>query len=191
MIKTFGYLGLFVIVFAESGLLIGFVLPGDSLLFTAGLLASQNYLDITILLPVLFIAAILGDNTGYFFGKKVGPKIFKREDSVIFHKDNLVRAEKFYEKYGPFTLIVARYIPIVRTFAPLVAGVGKMEYKRFFIYNIIGNFFWVISMTLAGFYLVKVFPGLEDRLSLVVGLIIVASFILPVYHYIKEKRSKK
>lgn len=184
-------MGLFVIVFAESGLLIGFVLPGDSLLFTAGLLASQNYLDITILLPVLFIAAILGDNTGYFFGKKVGPKIFKREDSVIFHKDNLVRAEKFYEKYGPFTLIVARYIPIVRTFAPLVAGVGKMEYKRFFIYNIIGNFFWVISMTLAGFYLVKVFPGLEDRLSLVVGLIIVASFILPVYHYIKEKRSKK
>ena len=118
IIKTFGYLGLFGIVFAESGLFIGFFLPGDSLLFTAGFLASQGFLNIWILMPLIFIGAALGDNVGYAFGFKVGPMIFKREDSILFHKDHLERARIFYEKHGPKTLVLARFMPGIRTFAP-------------------------------------------------------------------------
>src|SRR3989344_4647918 len=124
--------GLFFIVFAESGLFIGFFLPGDSLLFTAGFLASQGYLNIWILAPLIFIAAILGDNFGYAFGAKVGPALFTKEDSLLFHKDHLVKANNFYAKHGPKTVVMARFLPIVRTFAPILAGVGKMEYRQFF-----------------------------------------------------------
>ena len=131
LIKTAGYLGLFFIVFAESGLFIGFFLPGDSLLFTAGFLASQGYLNIWILAPLMFVAAVLGDNFGYAFGKKVGPALFNKEDSFLFHKDHLVKANDFYAKHGPKTIVMARFLPIVRTFAPILAGVGKMEYKTF------------------------------------------------------------
>src|SRR3989344_5579457 len=132
-IKTAGYLGLFFIVFAESGLFIGFFLPGDSLLFTAGFLASQGYLNIWILAPLIFFAAILGDNFGYAFGAKVGPALFTKEDSLLFHKDHLVKANNFYAKHGPKTVVMARFLPIVRTFAPILAGVGKMEYRQLFI----------------------------------------------------------
>jgi len=188
LIRTVGYLGLFGIVFAESGLFFGFFLPGDSLLFTAGFLASQGYLNIWILLAVLFVAAVLGDNVGYTFGRKVGHKIFSRTDSIFFHKDNLVRAEKFYEKYGSMTIIIARFVPIVRTFAPIVAGIGKMSYKVFFLYNLIGGLLWVLSMTFAGYLLVKIIPDIESHLTLVVGIIIILSILPPIFHFIKEKR---
>ncbi|MFA6423154.1 MAG: VTT domain-containing protein [Patescibacteria group bacterium] len=190
LVRTAGYLGLFAIIFAESGLFIGFFLPGDSLLFTAGLLASQGILNIYWLILVLFVAAVTGDNVGYTFGRRVGHRIFKREDSLLFHKNNLIRAENFYKQYGSMTIIIARFIPIVRTFAPIVAGVGKMEYKRFFTYNLIGGFLWTIVMTLSGFILVKIFPNIEHNLSLVVLIIIIVSVIQPAYHIIKE-RSKK
>jgi membrane-associated protein len=191
LIKWAGYFGLFGIIFAESGLLIGFFLPGDSLLFTAGVLASQGFLNIYILLPTIIIAAIAGDSAGYLFGRKVGRKIFNREDSVIFHKNNLLKAQSFYDKYGPMTIIIARFVPVVRTFAPIVAGVGEMDYKKFVSYNIIGGLLWTLSMTLGGFYLIKIFPSLEHNLELVVIAIIILSVIPAIYHYLKEKADSK
>lgn len=191
LVKLIGYFGLFGMVFSETGLLIGVFLPGDSLLFTAGLLASQGFLNIYLLLPVIFVAAVIGDNVGYFIGHKMGDRIFSRQDSKIFHKDNVTKAQKFYDKYGPMTIILSRYIPVVRTFAPLVAGVGKMEYKKFFWIDMIGCLIWSVGLTLAGFYLVKVFPGLDKYLTLVVLGIVVLSVIVPIYHYLKEKMSKK
>ncbi len=187
LIKTVGYLGIFGIVFAESGLFIGFFLPGDSLLFTAGVLASQGYLHIEILLPIIFVGAVLGDNFGYAFGKAVGPRLFKREDSLLFHKKNLIRAQKFYEQYGPMTIVLARYMPVVRTFAPIVAGIGRMDYKIFVFYNIFGGLIWTLSLTLAGYYLTRVIPGIESYISWVVIGIIVASIIPVVVHILKKK----
>ncbi|MEI8143731.1 MAG: VTT domain-containing protein [Candidatus Berkelbacteria bacterium] len=191
LIKTVGYLGIFSIVFAESGLFFGFFLPGDSLLFTAGFLASQGFLNIYYLLIIMFLAAVLGDNAGYAFGRKVGHKIFSKEDSIFFHKDNLVKAEKFYEKYGAITIILSRFIPIVRTFAPIVAGAGKMEYRQFLSYNIIGGLLWTVTMTLAGFFLVKIFPGIEQHLTLIVIIIVVISLLFPAIHLLKEKLNSK
>ena len=189
LVKTVGYLGLFGIIFAESGLLIGFFFPGDSLLFTAGFLASQGYLNIYILIPLLFIAAISGDNVGYAFGHKFGRQIFNRKESWFFHKDNLIRAEKFYEQYGPSAIVVARFIPVVRTFAPIVAGIGEMKYRTFMIYNLIGGFLWTTVMTMAGFILIKFIPNIEKRLSLIVIIIILISILPPIGHIIKETRT--
>lgn len=191
LIKAIGTLGIFGMVFCETGLLIGVFLPGDSVLFTAGFLASQGFLNIYVLIPTIFVAAVLGDNAGYLWGHKLGHRIFNREDSVIFHKDNVLKAQHFYEKYGTMALILSRYIPIVRTFAPLVAGVGKMPYKRFFLIDLISCFIWSFGLTLAGFYLIKVFPGLEKNITLVIFGIIVVSLIFPVYHYLKNKIAKK
>ena len=160
ILKTVGYLGMFAIVFAESGLLIGFFLPGDSLLFTAGMLASQGLLNIYILIPLTFIAAVLGDSVGYAFGYRVGPKIFKRGDSFFFHKDHLKRAEYFYEKYGSKTIVLARFMPVVRTFAPIVAGMGKMRYHKFLFYNIVGGVLWGSESSRLGFSSEEPFPEL-------------------------------
>lgn len=190
VIKAIGYLGVFGIVFAESGLFIGFFLPGDSLLFTAGLLASQGYLHIGALLIAIFVGAVLGDNVGYAFGKAVGPKLFKREDSLLFHKKNLIRAHDFYERYGPMAIILARFIPVIRTFAPIVAGIGKMNYRTFVFYNILGGLLWTLSLTLAGYYLTEVIPGVEDYISWGVIGIIVVSFIPPIWHLLKERYRK-
>src|SRR3989338_1165858 len=132
LVKTAGYLGLFGIIFAESGLFIGFFLPGDSLLFTAGFLASQGYLNIWLLVPLCFAAAVLGDNFGYAFGRRVGPKIFRKEESLLFHKHHLERARTFYERHGKKTIILARFVPFARTFAPILAGIGEMHYRTFF-----------------------------------------------------------
>lgn len=188
LIQTVSYFGMFGIVFAESGLFFGFFLPGDSLLFTAGLLASQGHLNIWLLLLITFIAAVLGDNVGYMFGAKVGPKIFKKKESLFFRKENITRAEKFYEQYGPSTIILARFIPIVRTFAPIVAGVGKMKYQTFLLYNLIGGFCWTVIMTMAGFSLSKIFPDIGKHLELVVIIIVLLSIMPAIYHVIKEKR---
>ncbi|MDO8523263.1 MAG: VTT domain-containing protein [bacterium] len=188
LIKTAGYLGLFFIIFAESGLFIGFFLPGDSLLFTAGFLASQGYLNIWMLAPLMFVGAVLGDNFGYAFGAKVGPALFKKEDSLLFHKDHLERARNFYEKKGPMTIVLARFLPVIRTFAPILAGVGKMEYKTFFFYNILGGALWSLGMTLLGYLLGSVVPNIDKYLLPIILTIIFVSFLPGIYHVFKNRR---
>src|SRR3989338_7045932 len=187
LIKTVGYLGVAAIVFAESGLFIGFVLPGDSLLFTAGFLASQGFLNPLILIAVVFPAAVLGDNFGYAFGRRVGPKIFTREDSLLFHKENLERARMFYEYYGAKTIVLARFLPIIRTFAPILAGVGKMRYATFFAYNLIGGALWGIGITLLGYFLGAMVPGIDRYLSPIILFIIFFFFFFADRHSYFER----
>ncbi|MCL4365716.1 VTT domain-containing protein [Patescibacteria group bacterium] len=182
LIKTFGYLGIFTIVFLESGLLIGFFFPGDSLLFTAGFLASQGFLDIGLLILGCFVFAVLGDSIGYYIGTKLGPRIFTRENSFFFHKKNLERAQKFYDKHGGKTIILARFIPVIRAFAPVVAGAGKMDYKRFVSFNLVGGVLWAIGVTSAGYFLGNLIPDVDKYLLPIIGLIIFVS-ILPVLHH--------
>jgi membrane-associated protein len=182
LIRTVGYLGVFLIVFLESGLLIGFFFPGDSLLFTAGFLASQGFLDIKILIAGCFIAAVAGDSIGYYIGKKFGPRIFKKDNSLFFNKKHLNTAQKFYDKHGGKTIILARFVPVVRAFAPVVAGVGNMNYKRFVMFNLIGGVLWAIGVTYAGYYLGSMIPDVDKYLLPIIGLIIVVS-ILPALHH--------
>ncbi len=191
LVKTAGYIGLFFIIFAESGLLIGFFLPGDSLLFTAGFLASQGFLHIIPLAILTFTAAILGDNFGYAFGKKVGVKLFTREDSIIFHKDHLRRAENFYEKYGGKTIVLARFLPVIRTFAPIVAGAGKMNYRQFFVYNLVGGVVWGLGMPLLGYFLGNTIPNIDRYLVPIILFIIFASMVPPAWHFLKEKHHRQ
>ena len=187
LIKTIGYFGLFGIIFAESGVLAGFFLPGDSLLFTAGFLASQGYLNLWLLIGVTFIGAVLGDSFGYAFGRRVGPAIFTQENSRFFHKDNLGKAERFYEKHGKKTIVIARFIPVVRTFAPILAGVGKMQYKTFLTYNIIGGAIWTIGLNILGFYIGNIVPGIDRYILPIVGLIILISITPGIFHFLKKR----
>lgn len=182
LVRTVGYLGVFTIVFLESGLLIGFFFPGDSLLFTAGFVASQGYLDITILISGCFLAAVFGDSIGYLIGAKLGPKIFNKDNSIFFHKKHLERAQKFYDKHGGKTIILARFIPVIRAFAPAVAGAGKMDYRRFLTFNLAGGVLWAIGVTLAGYFLGNLIPDVDKYLLPIVGLIIIAS-VLPGLHH--------
>ena len=188
IIETVGYLGVTAIIFAESGLLIGFFLPGDSLLFTAGFLASQGFFNIITLSTLTFIAAVAGDSVGYAFGHKVGKKIFQREDSIFFHKKHLVRAQKFYEKHGGKAITIARFLPIVRTFAPIVAGMGDMQYKRFLFFNVIGAFLWAVCIPILGCYLGSVIPGVDRYLLPILALIIILSISPTVIHLIRERK---
>ncbi len=188
IILTGGYLGLFGIVFAESGLLFGFFFPGDSLLITAGLLASRGYFDIKILILVSILGAILGDTVGYWFGKKTGPKIFKREDSLLFHKKNIVKANDFYKKHGGKTIIIARFLPFIRTFAPIVAGVGEMEYSRFLSFNIFGGIFWVLSTTLLGYFLGNTIPDIDKYIVWIILLVIIVTALPGMIHFWKDYR---
>lgn len=190
MIRAIGYLGVFAIVFTESGLLFGFFLPGDSLLFTAGFLASQNFFDIKILALGCFIAAVLGDSVGYYIGHKFGRKLFHKEDSLFFHKDHLIRANEFYKKHGGKTIILARFMPFIRTFAPVVAGIGDMHYPTFLFYNIIGGFSWAIGLTAAGFFLGSVIPDVDKYLLPIIFLIILASISPGLYHALKTKEQR-
>jgi len=190
LIKAAGYLGLFGIIFAESGLFFGFFFPGDSLLFTAGFLASKGFLNIYLLIAITFLAAVLGDNTGYWFGKKTGPKIFTRENSLLFHKDHIIKAENFFKKYGPKTIIFARFVPIVRTFAPILAGVGKMHYQTFFIYNLVGGALWTAGLSLLGYFLGQLVPSIDKYLLPIVALIIIISVLPNIYQILKIKFKK-
>jgi membrane-associated protein len=160
--RTIGYVGLFVVVFAESGVFFGFFLPGWSMLFTAGLLASQGVFNIYYLTVILGAAAILGDNVGYWFGKKVGGKIFVKENSLFFNKKYLKQTEDYYNKYGKFTVVLARFVPIVRTFAPILAGVGKMDYRKFLIFNIIGAVIWAMGGRSSAFSWVNLYRVLKN-----------------------------
>jgi membrane-associated protein len=190
LIETAGTIGIIAIIFAESGLFFGFFLPGDSLLFTAGLFASQGYLPFIPLLIGCSLAAILGDSVGYAFGKKTGPSIFTREDSFFFHKKHAERARDFYEKHGVRTIILARFVPIIRTFAPIVAGIGGMPYKTFIRWNIIGGLLWTCLALFAGYFLGQVAPGIEKYLDLIIIAIIVVSLIPVIIEIIREKRGK-
>ena len=175
-----GYVGLTIIIFAETGLLVGFFLPGDSLLVTAGLLAADPDfgLNVWLLGLILTVAAIVGDTVGYHVGKATGPRIFTREDSLFFHKSHLLKAQAFYEKHGGKTIIIARFMPIVRTFAPVVAGVGQMRYASFLVYNVVGGVLWIWSMLIVGYVLAKTVPGVATHVEKVI-LVVVFLSILP------------
>ena len=185
-----GYVGITLVVFCETGVLAGFFLPGDSLLVTAGLVASQGKLDIWSLNFLLMAAAILGDSVGYAIGYFAGPRIFSREESFFFRKDHLKRTHDFFEKYGGKTIILARFVPIVRTFAPTVAGVGRMTYKRFLSYNVIGGVLWVLSMTFVGYLLGRSVPNIEKHLHWVVGAVIMVSFLPLIYEWARSHSKK-
>ena len=186
IIETVGYIGLFAIVFAESGLFFGFFLPGDSLLLTAGLLASQGKLDLPILLIALPVAAILGDSVGYWFGKKAGPRIFTRDDSLLFRRKNLLAAQTFYERHGGKTIILARFMPFIRTFAPIVAGAVEMKYPQFLFFNVVGAILWAIGVTAAGYYLGQSIPDIDRYFLIVVAAVIALSALPTMIHLAKE-----
>ena len=192
-LTTVGYIGVFGIVFAESGLLIGFFLPGDSLLFTAGFLASLNepVFSLPVLLIGCFIAAVVGDSTGYYIGRQAGARLFQREDSVLFHKKHVERAQAFYDKYGGKAIVLARFVPIVRTFAPVVAGIGTMNYRRFVMFNMIGGFLWAVGVTLAGYFLGRSIPDIDRFLLPIVVIIILASVAPAAYHILKERENRE
>lgn len=190
IIKTVGYVGVGGIVFAESGLLIGFFLPGDSLLFTAGFLASQGFLNIWYLLPIVFVCAVVGDSVGYSFGLRAGPKIFNKPDGIIFNKDHITKTQQFYEKHGGKTIILARFLPVIRTFAPILAGVGKMHYKTFLSYNLIGGFLWGVGLTLLGYFLGKAIPDIDKYLIPIILLIVAISVAPTAIHILKDKETR-
>lgn len=187
LIETFGTLGVFAIVFAESGLLFGFFLPGDSLLFTAGLLASQGFSNILLLMGGCAAAAIAGDQVGYLIGRRAGPALFRRPDSRFFHQKNVERARAYFEVHGSKTIILARFVPVVRTFAPVVAGVGQMNYRRFVTFNVIGGLLWGAGVTLAGYVLGSSIKDVDRYLLPIIGLIVAVSF-LPVFHEVWKSR---
>jgi len=191
ILPAIGYLGIFLVVFAESGLLIGFFFPGDSLLFTAGFLASQGIFDIKILALICFIGAVLGDSVGYEFGRKVGRKLFKRPNSFLFKRENLEKAENFYGKHGKKTIVLARFIPIIRTFAPIVAGIGDMHYKTFISYNVFGGFFWAVGVSSAGYFLGSTIPNADKFLLPIVLVIIFASIAPGFFHVLKDIRKDR
>lgn len=186
------YLILTGVIFAETGLFIGFFLPGDTLLFPAGLLASQGYLDIFWVCGLTFVAAVVGNCVGYFFGKHVGPRIFKKEDSIFFHKDHILRARSFYNKHGGKTIILSRFLPILRTFAPIVAGVSGMNFGLFTIYTIIGAIFWTIGVSLAGFYFGKYIPNIDTYIVPIILLAIAVPLLSSIYELVKspDRRSR-
>jgi len=196
-IKWGGVVAVALVIFAESGLLIGFFLPGDSLLFTAGFLTYTGFLPINIhlLVLILFIAAVAGDSVGYTFGRRLGPTIFKKPDARLFKQEYIRKAQEFYEKHGGKTIILARFVPIVRTFAPIVAGTAQMPYRRFLMFNIIGGFLWAAGITYTGYFLGKILKnmGIEiDHIILpVIAIIIFLSILPPAIHLLRDKKQRR
>jgi membrane-associated protein len=188
LIQLGGYILLVGIVFAETGLLVGFFLPGDSLLITAGLLAGAGSLNIWWLNALLIAAAIVGDSTGYAIGVRLGPRVFTREKSLLFNPKHVMRTQRFYEKYGPKTIVIARFVPIIRTFAPVLAGVGRMRYRRFLTYNMAGGIGWVASMTWAGYLLGQTVPNISKHIHVLVIVIIILSVIPIAVEVYRERR---
>ncbi len=193
LVQWAGYVGLTLIIFAETGLLVGFFLPGDSLLVTAGLLCSQSDfgLDVWLLGGILTVAAIVGDTVGYGIGRATGPRIFTRQDSLLFNRKHLLRAQAFYEKHGGKTIIIARFMPIVRTFAPVVAGVGQMRYRSFVLYNVVGGIAWIWSMLMIGYVLGSRFPAVSQHLEKVILLVIFLSILPGIIAWWRERQSPR
>ena len=191
LINRWGLVGIALIVFAESGLLIGFFLPGDSLLFTAGLLAARGTLpNIWWVAAVCFAAAVVGDQVGYQIGLRAGPALFDRPKSRLFNPRNVMKAQGYFDQHGPKTIMLARFVPIVRTFAPIVAGVAKMRYRTFVMFNVVGALVWGVGVTVAGWALGKKFPSLVNRIDLLGPLIIVVS-LLPVANEFRKHRQQQ
>jgi membrane-associated protein len=189
-LQTIGLIGLFAIVFAESGLFFGFFLPGDSLLFTAGLLSSQGHLaPLPVILVGCFVAAVAGDQVGYLFGARVGPSLFRRPDSRVFKQEYVERARAFFERHGSKTIVLARFVPIVRTFAPILAGVGEMQYRTFVTFNLLGGLLWAVGVTTLGYVLGETAPWVEDYLLLVIAVIILLSLLPVAIEVLRSRRS--
>lgn len=191
LVAAGGYVALAIIVFTETGLMIGFFLPGDSLLVTAGLFAAKGDLNIVYLNVLLSFCAITGDALGYYIGWKLGPALFKREDSLFFKKRHLMATHDFYEKHGGKTIILARFIPVVRTFAPVVAGMANMSYKRFALYNIVGGIGWVFSMTMLGYLLVTMFPATEQHIEKVIIIVVFVSILPAIIEFMRAKMRRR
>jgi membrane-associated protein len=190
LIRWGGYVVLVAIVFTETGLLIGFFLPGDSLLISAGLVAASGHLNIWWLNVLLIAAAVVGDSVGYAIGWRAGPRLFTRPKSLLFNPKHIDRTRAFYARHGAKTIVIARFVPIVRTFAPVVAGVGQMEYRKFVFYNVAGGVAWVTSMTWAGYLLGQAIPNIADHLHVVVVIVIVLSLVPIVVELVRERRRR-
>jgi membrane-associated protein len=190
LVRWGGYVVLAAIVFTETGLLIGFFLPGDSLLISAGLVAAAGGLNIWWSNIILIIAAIVGDSVGYAIGWRLGPRLFTRPKSMLFNPAHIERTRRFYERHGSKTIVIARFVPIIRTFAPVVAGIGRMEYRRFVFYNVAGGLGWVISMTCAGYLLGRAIPNIGSYIHLVVGIVILLSLLPIVYEVMRARRRR-
>jgi membrane-associated protein len=190
LVQWAGLFGLTAIIFSETGLLVGVFLPGDSLLVTAGLLAARGYLNVYTLAPVLTVAAICGNSVGYFIGRTTGPRIFNRENSLFFNKKHAIRAHEFYEKYGRKTIVLAQFMPIIRTFAPVVAGVGGMKFRTFITFNIIGAVFWIWSMVGIGYFLGSYIPGIDQHIEIVVVVVVFISILPGIISWYRGKRAK-
>ena len=190
LIRLGGLTALVLIVFAETGLFFGFFLPGDSLLLTAGLFAAKGDLDLTLLCVLLTIAAIVGDAVGFWFGHWTGPKLYRRERSFFFRPEHLQHARKFYAEHGGKTIVFARFIPLLRTFAPIVAGIAGMPYRSFVFWNVLGGILWVNSLVLAGYYLGRAIPNLDKYIHVIIVVVIAASFV-PVVLHLKSRKPTK
>lgn len=190
-IEAVGYIGIFAIIFSETGLLIGVAFPGDTLLFSAGILASSGHFSVLGVMIISTVAAILGDSLGYFTGKKLGHKIFAKEESIFFRKSYIDKSKKFFEKYGALTIVIARYVPVVRTFAPFLAGVGYMKYEKFLVFNIIGGVLWCFSVVLLGYYLGTRFPNIDVIILPIIATVTLLTTFSFIFQYYREKNRNK
>jgi membrane-associated protein len=191
LIRIGGLYGMILIIFSETGLMVGFFLPGDSLLVTAGLFAARGDLDIVVLVPCLILAAICGNTTGYWIGNRAGKALYNRPNSLLFRREHLLRTHEFYERHGGKTIILAQFMPIVRTFAPVVAGAAEMGYRRFITFNVAGAILWITSMTLTGYYLGRFIPNIESRIHIVIAIVIFLSLLPAIIGYVKSKLAEK
>ena len=191
LVSWAGYPGLALIIFSETGLLVGFFLPGDSLLVTAGLFAAAGYFDIRLLIPLLLVAAIVGNATGYAIGKKGGQALYSREDSRFFKKQHLISTKVFYDTYGPFTIVAAQFMPFARTFAPVVAGIAQMKYITFASFNIIGAVLWIPGMLLLGYFLGSTIPDIDKNIHYVIIIVVFLSLLPGITKYLRVKYGTK
>jgi membrane-associated protein len=190
LVQWAGLFGLAAIIFSETGLLVGVFLPGDSLLVTAGLLAAKGYLNVYTLVPVLTAAAICGNSVGYSIGRATGPRIFNRENSLFFNKKHAMRAHEFYEKHGRKTIVLAQFMPIIRTFAPVIAGVGGMKFRTFITFNIMGAVLWIWSMVAIGYFLGSYIPGIDQHIEIVVAIVVFISLLPGLISWYRGRRAK-
>jgi membrane-associated protein len=191
LIQSGGLIAIALIIFLESGLMVGFLFPGDTLLLSAGVFAAQGQFPIEVTIAVIAVAAILGDNTGYTIGKVMGKRLFRKKDGIVFRQEYVERAEQFYEKYGAKTMLITHFVPIVRSFAPLVAGVGKMSRFKFFIYDFIGVVVWSVVVTLLGYWFGSKIPNIDHYIMPVVGLAVLISFGPVVWHVFGDKTARE
>jgi membrane-associated protein len=191
LVQWAGLFGIAAIIFSETGLLVGVFLPGDSLLVTAGLFAARGYLNVYALVPLLTAAAILGNSLGYYIGKKSGPRIFNRENSIFFNKKHAIRAAAFFEKHGRKTIVLAQFMPIIRTFSPVIAGVGGMNFRTFITFNIIGAITWIWSMVGIGYFLGRYIPGIDQHIEIVIIVVVFLSILPGIIGSYRGRRAKR